>query len=105
MNILDQWLKKKGIKHYEELTLEERKVYDEYEKALNVPEITVEQVESFVRQQLNILTNSIIVFDNSEKKDLFIKAQMSVLRSILAFLTKDKETKKMVEELIKKEVN
>lgn len=105
MNILDNWLKKKNINHYDELSEEEKKIYDEYEKALNVPELKVEDIEIFVRQQLNLLSNEIISFTNSEKKDLFIKAQMSVMRSILAFITKDLETKKMVEEKLKKELN
>lgn len=105
MSLLDNWLKKKNISCYDELTEDEKKVYDEYEKALNVPEIKVEDIESFVRQQLNILSNDIINFSNSEKKDTFIKAQMSVLRIILAFITKDLEVKKMVEEKLKKELN
>lgn len=94
-------LTKLRIKTILDLTEEERKTYQEWEKVLNKQEVTMQELKEFIEGQMAIATEKFLSYKNTEKKDLFLKAQLRNYKSILAFIQSPAINKEFLENHIK----
>lgn len=99
MSVLNDLLEKIGLK-YEDLTIEERKTYDEYSKTLSQPDVTIEDLKSFIPAQLQRLYSQQNDYRNSKEKDLFLKAQIRNLEMFAAFIQGPEARKKWLLETL-----
>jgi len=99
MTTLTDTLKKLGLR-WEDLTPEEKTTYEQYDKVLS-DDITVEKITECMRMQINFIENDWANPDNSEKKDAFLKAQMRVLKTLLAFIESPKRSKEQLKQHLK----
>lgn len=59
MNLLSKLLQKRGINKEDDLTLEEKKVFDGYKKVLSNDAITVDDIKKFCESQIKTFENNI----------------------------------------------
>ena len=102
MNILiEKLLKKRGINDLNDLTDEEKAIYDEWEKVLSLSSLTLKDLEKFLNEQVPRLTKELIEPDISDKKNIYLKARIADFMAILAVIQKPKIAKKELENYIK----
>lgn len=58
MNLLSDWLAKKGIKREEDLSLEEKATFDSYKRLLSGEIVTIPSLKTFCESQLSIVMNA-----------------------------------------------
>lgn len=81
MSLLDKLLDKKGIKNVDELSKEERAVYDNYKLTLTAKTVTVKDLEAFCRSQITLIEGK---FAGAETKyDSYLKACLHVYLTLL----------------------
>ena len=69
MSILSKFLNKSGVDNEDQLTKEERTVYDNYKRVLDAPEkLTIEVLKEFCEQQVSLIENKWRATDGEEKK-------------------------------------
>lgn len=103
MSVLHNLLEKLNLK-YEDLTAEEKKTYEEYTAVLSQPEVTIEDLKAFLPAQLKRLQSEQNEYRNTEKKDLYLKAQIRNLEMIFAFIQGPEARKKWLEETLTKQL-
>lgn len=104
MSALHNLLEKLKLK-YEDLTEDERKTYDEYSQVLSQPEVTIDDLKAFIPAQLKRLQSEQNDYRNTEKKDLYLKAQIRNLEMIYAFIQGPEARKKWLEETLNKQLS
>lgn len=80
MNILSRLLEKRGIKREEDLTLEEKQVFDRY-KLILTKEVTVENIKEFCKNEITKLEDNFSK-PNTEH-DIYWKACLHVYLTLL----------------------
>jgi hypothetical protein len=81
MSLLDKLLSKNGISNLDELTSEERAIYDGYKLTLTAKDVTVKNIENFCRSQVKLIEDK---FGSPETKyDAYLKACLHVYLTIL----------------------
>jgi len=105
MSLLDLFLKKKGIKGYEELTAEERKIFDVWNKELEGKPVTTEDLAKFLKEQQIIVISEFEDFQNPPNKDLFLKVYSRLCRQLISYIEKPEKVKTLREEAIKEQLN
>ena len=81
--LLSKLLKKRGIKDIRDLSSEEQETFDKWERILSEGELTIEKFADFCRKQKGIIESQYINPDNSEKKDIYLKACLAVYSALL----------------------
>lgn len=103
MSVLNDLLDKLKLK-YEDLSAEEKKTYEEYAQVLSQPEVTIDDLKAFIPAQLKRLQSEQNDYRNTEKKDLFLKAQIRNLEMIYAFIQGPEARRKWLEETLNKQL-
>lgn|SRR3990167_4294203 len=70
MSILSDIFKKRGIKDISELDKEERETFENYEKILSKPELTLEDFKHFLEAQIGVIESKWKDYDRQNKADL-----------------------------------
>lgn len=104
MSLLHSLLEKFNLK-YEDLTLEEKKTYEQYAETLSQPEIKIEDLKIFIPTQISHLENEQNDYRNSKEKDLFLKAQIRNLKMIHLFILGPEARRKWLEDHLEKQLN
>jgi hypothetical protein len=94
--MLQQLLRKLGVKNYSELNELERVTFDTWSRMLTQQELTVESIQDFVANQKENYQRDAMKYDNSKEKDLFLKAVLRVLTSLDVFLTAKDRAKEVL---------
>lgn len=55
MSLLDRWLTKKGIEKVEDLTKEEKVVYDNYKRILVGENLSIDDIKTFCQAQIRLI--------------------------------------------------
>lgn len=55
MSLLSQWLDKAGIKKVEDLSPDEKAVYDRYRRVLSGETLTIETIKTFCETQIKVI--------------------------------------------------
>jgi len=100
MNILSQFLKKIGVSSLDQLTLEERQTYLNWESSLNGRQITSKEVRQFLDVELEDTVTKLITKSLGEREDIFLKMKVDFIRHLISFLDTPEMEKKHIEQLI-----
>jgi len=95
--MLDQWLKKKGIKSYYDLNEEEKATYREYEEALSGKRLTDEDVEKWLQTELDYAVSRVTEIDLKKEDEIFRKVEIRFIKKILNFINSPKVAKEFTE--------
>ena len=98
--LLEKYFKKQKI-NIEEMSSEEQMTYDKWDKILVKEGVSIEKIESFLSEQIIILTDKLINPDISDKKDLYLKAKISNYKAILGLIKLPRVEKKQLEDYLK----
>lgn len=81
MSILDKLLDKKGIKSIDELSAEERAIFDGYKLTLTSKGVTITDLQKFCRSQIALIEDK---FGSAESKyDHYLKACLHIYITLL----------------------
>lgn len=81
MSLLDKLLDKKGIKNIDDLTLEERAIFDGYKVTLTGKNVSIKDLEEFCRNQIRIIEGKFSGPDDTH--DSYLKACLHVYLTLL----------------------
>lgn len=95
MSLLDKLLSKKGIKSIDDLSPEERSVFDGYKRTLTAKTITVKDLEEFCRSQVKLIEGKF--GGPPSPHDVYLKACLHVYLTLLAAIEAPKVEKENLE--------
>jgi len=103
MNILSEILRKKN-KNFEELSVEERAIFNRWESVLAGGKIDIEKLKEFLKTENERLIESLLGHDllGNDKLDIFIKAQLRYGRLILGMIESPETSAKFLENHLKR---
>lgn len=103
--MLNKWLKKIGVKSYDELNSDEKETYKMYEEALSGRKLTDEDVEKWLQSELEIAIGKLTDIDLKKEDEIFRKVEVRLLKKIINYLNSPKVVKdfaeKQLEQMIK----
>jgi len=97
MNILAKYLKKIGVKSYEELNEEERATYREWEISISGRKLTDEDVKEFLDLEEQTAVQRLTDVNLSIEDQAFRKAEVKLIKKIKRFLESPQIEKTMME--------
>lgn len=98
-------LQKRKIKDIRELSEEERTTFDKWEQVLSEGEITIEKIKEFCQQQIKLIENQYTNPDNSNKKDNYLKACLSVYQALLRIIEGKRSVRQALEKYLNQLIN
>lgn len=98
---LNNLLNKLGIKSVVDLNEEEKKTYQQWQQVLDKKEITTKEIKEFIEGQISIFTEQLLSYKNTERKDIYLKAQLRNFRTLLAFINSPEINKAFLENYLK----
>jgi len=102
MSLLDKLLNKRGIKKTDELTQEERAVYENYERVLKGGVISIEDIKKFCDTQIKIIEGKC---DGVTPLTNMQQACMHVYLSILKMLDAPEKERETLERYLTQLIN
>jgi len=97
MSILNDYLKKLGVKEFSQLNEEEKESYRNWEEALQGRRLTDADVATFLIQSEDAIIEELMDLKISDKRDMFLKMQLDLIRKIKRFLSSPELQKKLTE--------
>lgn len=97
MNIVDQWLEKKGLK-FEELTVDERTTYTGMLEMLGKSELSLAKLKDYITAMRESVEQELTKTDHNSKQDLFLKARLRNYILLEGFLTGPERARKILEQ-------
>lgn len=98
MSILTKIFEKRGIKDVTELDTEERETFENYEKILSRPDITLEDVKKFIESQIGIIEARWKDYDRKDKGDLI--AYHTIYKTLLNLINAPQAERKALEDYL-----
>jgi hypothetical protein len=102
---MDKWLKKLGIKSYEDLNAEEKETYKEYELALSGKKLTDKEIQNWLQLELDLAVSRITDTDLPKEAEIFRKMEVKFIKKIINYINSPVVAKeyaqKAIEQLIK----
>jgi len=86
-NILNKYLDKLGVKEYSELNEDEKEVYKDWENVLSGRKLTDNYISEFLTASENDIIKELISQNNKDRRDIFLKMQLDMIRKIKFFLS------------------
>jgi len=97
MQLLKKYLEKIGVKDFSELNPEEKLNYNSWQESLSGRRLTDRDVATFLISKENEIISELIKTDIADKKDVYLKMQLDLIRQIKIFLAAPELEKKMTE--------
>lgn len=97
-------LEQMGIK-YGSLTAEEKETYSQWNEAFQKPEATIPDLKAFLPRQIEAMEHQLLNYENTEKKELYLKACLRNLKMLQAFILGPEQRKKYLEDYLSKRTN
>ena len=98
--LIAKLLQKKKINDIRELTPDEKETFDKWDRVLSEGEMTIEKILEFCKKQIKIIEGQYINPDNSEKKDIYLKASLSVYTNLTRAIKAPKAEKEALEKYL-----
>lgn len=95
---MEKFLKKFGVKKYEDLNAEEKETYREWEATLAGRQITQDEYRKFLEAELDQAINRLTDVDLSKESEIFRKVEVRMLRKIINFLDMPMIEKQLLEQ-------
>lgn len=89
---------------YDKLTAEEKKTYEQWSQILTQKEVTIDDLKKFLPSYIDRLEYDLNSYDNSEKKDLYLKAAIRNAKMMLAFITGPEKRREWLEKHIEQRI-
>lgn len=105
MSLLNKYLKKIGVKSFADLSEEEKETFRDWEEALSGRKITDDDVADFLVASEDEIIKELIGLKNDERRDIFLKMQLDLIRKIKVFLSTPELEKKLIERNINNLMN
>lgn len=105
MTLLQKYLKKLGLKSYDDLNPAEKETYRTWEETLSGRRITDDDVKKFFQTEEDLTISKLITRKVSDSDDTFLKMKLEFLRKIQIFLAAPEMEKKAVEATINNQLN
>jgi hypothetical protein len=102
--ILDKFLKKIGVKSYEELNEEEKNTYKDWEASLQGRQITEEDYRRFLESELDTAVSRLTEVNLSKEDEVFRKVEVRLIKKIINFLDMPKVEKAILEKQIESRI-
>ena len=103
--LLRKILEKRGLKDITELDASEKETFDKWQKILTEEEISVENIKEFCEIQKKSIEAQYTNPDNTDKKDIYLKAALSIYTGIINLIGSKKVARehlvKYLEQLLK----
>ena len=103
--MLEKFLKKIGVKSYEELNADEKATYNEWEQALQGRKLTDKDVSNFLEDELSMAVTRVTEVNLSKEDEMFRKAEIRLIKKILTFLNGPKVEKEFAKKAIEQLTN
>lgn len=100
MSILDKFLKKIGVKSFNDLTQEEKETFSQWEVALSGRKLTDEDVKNFLLSEREIAIDRLTDVDLKTQDAIFRKVEVRFIKKILTFLEMPTVEKTLLEKQI-----
>lgn len=97
MSILTQLLKKRGITDTTELTNDEKRDFDRWNKILSEGEITVEKILNFCKHQKQIIENQWSDLNNDSIKNERLVIQHTIYSKLIGVIESPKAEREALE--------
>ena len=98
--VLEKYLRKLGLKSYNDLQPEERETYKLWESALSGRRLTDDDVKVFIDEQLSDTLKKLPSKELNTQDDIFLKMKLQFIQDVKAFLDSPAIEKKMTERQI-----
>ena len=103
--IVRKFLEKKGVKDYFDLSAEEREVLRGWETTLSGKKLTDDDTKVFWSQTIEKIMDELENPENSPQKDIFLKAQLGLVRKLKRFLDSPEVEQRMLAQQLESQVN
>jgi hypothetical protein len=100
---LHSLLEKLGLS-YDRLTEEEKKTYQEWSQVLTQPEVTIDDLKTFLPSYIDRLEYDQTSYENQPNKDLYLKAAIRNAKMMLAFITGPEKRREWLEKHIEQRI-
>ena len=104
-DLLNKYLRKVGVKKYEDLNQEEKDTYREWESSLSGRSITDPEYREFLESELQEAIIRLTETDLSDEAEIFRKVEVRFIKKVLAFLDMPIAEKKILEQQIENRIN
>lgn len=105
MNLLEKYLKKIGVKSYEDLNAEERETYREWEISISGRKLTDEDVQEWLEMEMQSAIVRLTEVNLSLEDQAFRKAEVRMIQKIKRFLEAPKIEKAMMEKQLHQQLS
>lgn len=99
--LLSQLLEKRGIKTVNELSEEEGKQFDNWQKILSEGEMSVDKIRDFCQLQLDIIKTKMKNFDNEPWNNERLTVYFNVYDALLTLISSPKAEREALEKYLK----
>jgi hypothetical protein len=105
MNILTKLLKRKGIEKIEDLSADERVVFDNYKATLAKEQLTIEDFKRFLETQITIIEGKWKNYDLENAKKAELIPYHTVYKTLLQAIEAPLVEKRALEEVLLQQIN
>lgn len=105
MNILTKLLKRKGIEKIEDLSTDERVVFDNYKATLAKEQLTIEDFKRFLETQITIIEGKWKNYDLENAKKAELIPYHTVYKTLLQAIEAPLVEKRALEEVLLQQIN
>jgi hypothetical protein len=104
-NLLTKLLQKRGINDTRDLSKEEQKTFDDWQKVLSKEELTLPDVKDFCRNQVGIIEQKWADYNLDQEKKNNLIPYHTVYKAILRAIDSPKETRSALEKNLQQLIN
>lgn len=97
MNILEQFLQKRGVDNVEDLSDTDKGVLKQYQNVFKKADTSVADIQKFCQQQIESIETRLDDVDNSPQKQDRLVILLSVYRKIISLIEAPKKEKERLE--------
>lgn len=90
---------------YDELSEEEKKTLEQYEETLSIPEITIDDVKTFIPAEIARIVQELENYRNSEKKEIYLKARLRNMRALEVYVLQPERDRARLKKELKTRFN
>lgn len=95
--LLTQLLEKRGFTKIEDLTLEEKADFDRWNESLNIEDVTVENIEAFIRSQQSKVEDKLANSEIPKEQRLELLPYLSIYKALLGLIASPKVERGLAE--------
>lgn len=105
MSLLQKLLTRKGIKSTEELSKEERVVFDNYNKVLSKETLTIEDFKKFLETQITVIEGKWRDYDTKNEKKAELIPYHTCYKTLLQAIDAPLVEKRALEDYLNQQIN